>query len=311
MALLQLTVVTVLAAHQVTCETLESQASAALPSLVRRTLQQDYVVEGDDVEIQQRDPSAICAVRSGLTATCNPNCRVCTFNPNVPRNSRTCRCCRPGFFSPSYTTPGTLCQECPRGQFQPASGATTCRVCPRSTTNLGSFRANCTACPEGRFAVPVTLANGTPGYRCNVCPRNRISPGGAFADVLQCTPCPPGTTSDNGITCTPSSGFPRNSRCANIQGAPSGTPFVCPTGYNITRPSNALEGQGFPAAFTTCCRQDATLTFPVVATCADIDTGAGATPFTCGTSFTSSGSQTPIGGFSPSAALGACCNPKP
>jgi hypothetical protein len=131
MLMLQLTVSVLLLARQGACRKLESDASDEWPSIFSRTLLQDYAVENDGVEIQQRDSSAICQLPNpsnpSLTAQCNSNCRVCTFNPNVAPNFRTCRCCRPGFFSTSYTTPGTLCSACAKGTFQAASGATTCR----------------------------------------------------------------------------------------------------------------------------------------------------------------------------------------
>jgi hypothetical protein len=128
---LPVVLIALLLARQHVCEELNPNGPESWPSLFGRSLQQgeDYGVENDDVDIQQRDRNAVCSVRArpGQTAACNSNCAVCVFNPNVQRDFRTCRCCRPGFYSTSYTTPGTLCTPCPPGRFQPNSGASSCR----------------------------------------------------------------------------------------------------------------------------------------------------------------------------------------
>jgi len=97
--------------------------------------------------------------------------------------------CRPGYYSP---TPSSPCALCKAGTFTPQPGMIECRNCSKGAFANNSGAASCTFCPRGRF----TGVEGT--SLCEECKRGFSTADIAQTDSASCV-CKEGQYNDGGV----------------------------------------------------------------------------------------------------------------
>ena len=160
----------------------------------------------------------------------------CTCNPGYwGASGGACRACGPGKYKPSQGCNACTnqtdadCVLCPSGTFSNAVGRTSvCDACPAGTYSAGTSTV-CTGCGNGTFS----LANSSTctacqlGYyaqvnssTCTPCPKNTYLNVNGKGSVLDCLPCPTGTTSsvlgnsDPGCSACPVGSYQAGDSCA-------------------------------------------------------------------------------------------------
>ena len=213
-----------------------SHGRGCLPCLSRRHLLPD---DGEDWCVN----SAVrCSVRDSLHTLCR------TLTTRAP---------------PPVCMIRSECADCPAGRYTSASRATNCTSCPDGTFADGVRRTSCSTCPPGFVSVPlhttcIPCKAGQYRYNtttCAPCPMGHVSeeagvacrpcPSGTFADVHQCSKCPPDTYSINGGSCLkcPSCTGPR---CTAL-GTTCSNGILELEGYYWTQPLAEVVGSGISA----------------------------------------------------------------
>lgn len=132
-----------------------------------------------------------------LLPAINDVCKKCNFGNVAPLpGSLFCNPCQTGYTSPD----GINCNripitpiDCQPGYAQWTGMPNQCEACPAGSYSPGGYSATCTQCAPG------TASDSEGSEICYSCMSyNQIAP---YIGSTQCTPCPYGHTTDNGISC--------------------------------------------------------------------------------------------------------------
>ena len=146
---------------------------------------------------------AVCAAGS-FSATGSSSCTPCPrATYTAASGSLACESvCAAGSYGASLggASAAVACSPCAAGRFTDYAGATACDACPpgRYSTSAGAASASlCLACPAGTLNP---LSGSATADDCGACPPGSFS---TDAGATRCTPCPPGSALDAGISPRP------------------------------------------------------------------------------------------------------------